>query len=106
MNFNFNFFDAKSSKNFFKQMEEMMASIQSIIEAVNKLLALQDERFADVKQLLAEIKQLLSVGSVEESDALLIKLEAGIQSLIDVGDAIKETTAQVDAVNGEPSPAD
>lgn len=83
-----------------------MASIQEIIAATKEQQTLIGSTLSSINALITEVRQLLAVGSVEEADAFLAEIQANSQALFDAGVANTEVAALVDAVNGDPSPAE
>lgn len=102
MNLNFNFFDAESSKKILNQLELQMASIQEIIAATKEQQTLIGSTVTSINALIAEVRQLLSVGNVAEADAFLAEIQANSLALAEATVENTEVAALVDAVNGDP----
>jgi len=81
-----------------------MATIQDIMAAAK---AEQDVIVAAVTQtkaLVTEVKQLLAANDVSGAQALLDSISANSEALIAAAAETAQTTAAVDAVNGDPVP--
>jgi len=81
-----------------------MATIQEIMAAAK---AEQDVIVAAVTQtkaLVTEVKQLLAANDVAGAQELLDSIAANSEALIAAAAETAQTTADVDAVNGDPAP--